>query len=388
MSSILSSSPLEEFLNSLYATPEGDMIKKCIQCGTCGILCPNGISMDHTFRGIIAYLRAGLLDKVLDSNSPWLCTSCYNCKINCPSKISLVTLATQIRSRKVEEGVIQKTLQDALMSTQRYGNPWGGLDSKRSEWAEGLEIKDFSKGDSAELLFFVGCTPSYDARNREVAKSLVRVLSNAGVDFAILGNEEKCCGDSINRIGEKGLFEMLMEDNMATFKKYKIKNILTQCPHSYNTFKKDYPSYFQVQHHTQLISKLLDEGRLNFSKRIEKKITYHDSCFLGRHNNIYEEPRKILEAIPGVKLVEMRRIKEYSFCCGGGGGRMWMEEESAKAEARPCVSRAKEAAKVGAEIIAVACPFCIIQLEDGVKSIGKEDEIQVRDIAEIVREAL
>lgn len=344
--------------------------------------------MEVTFRGIIARLRAEMLKEVADSNTQWLCTSCYTCGTHCPRQINLSNLSTELRSIKVYEGFIPKTLQDALMGIQRYGNPWGQPDTRRSEWAEGLGVKDFSKGDSAKTLLFTCCTPAYDQRNQNVVKSLVSILQKAGVDFAILGNEEKCCGDSIRRIGEKALFEMLVEENNQTFNKYGIEQIVTISPHCMNTFKKDYGSSIQVQHYTQLLSDLVDTEKLTFSKKLEKVVTYHDPCFLGRQNNVYDEPRRILEAIPGLSFEEMRRTRENSFCCGGGGGRMWMEEENIKPETRPCVRRATEAASLHPDILATACPYCTIMLEDGVKSIGMDQNVIVRDIAELVEESM
>lgn len=286
----------------------------------------------------------------------------------------------------VEHGVVPKTLQDALIKTYRYGNPWGGVPTNRDEWTEGLNVKNFSKGDEAEILLFVGCTPSYDPRVKEVVRSIAYVLGKAKVDFAILGNEERCCGAPILRMGEKGLYEMLVEENLKLFEKYDVSRIVTASPHSYNAFINDYPRKgLEIQHYTQFVLQLMEQGKIELSEKLNKITTYQDPCFLGRYNGIYEDPRKILESIPGVTLVEMPRNREDSFCCGGGGGMMWMDELS---EERTCTKRAQEAAGLRPDIIATACPFCLINLEDGIKVIDMEDRIKIRDIMELIKEAI
>lgn len=217
---------------------------------------------------------------------------------------------------------------------------------------------------------------------------MVAVLDKARVDFAILGNEERCCGDLPLQIGERGLFEVLAEQNMKNFERHNIRRIVTTSPHCYDTIKKHYPNFggeFEVQHYTQFVWELIEQGKLNFSRKVEKVVTYHDPCYLGRHNNIYEEPRKILEAIPGLKLVEMERSRENSFCCGGGGGRMWTEETSVN---NICKIHAQDAADTSAKVLATACPFCFIQLEDGVKSLDLEGKLEVIDLLQLVAEAL
>ena len=317
------------------------------------------------------------------------CAMCAHCEAVC-KKVSTAVPSTEIikkaREFLVEEGLVPRTVQDALVSTYRHGNPWGQPRDRRDEWAKGLNVKDYSRADNVEILYFVGCTPSYDTRVQEVARSMVSALGEARVEFGILGNEERCCGEPISRLGEKGLFEMLAEENLKLFEKYDVSRIVTTSPHAYNAFIKDYPNKgMKVQHHTQLLLELLEQGRLSFSKNVDKVVTYHDPCFLGRYNDIYEVPRKILEAIPGLTLVEMPRNKEDSFCCGGGGGMMWMDELS---EERTCVKRAREAASVEPDIIATACPFCLINLEDGIKVIDKDDVIQVKDIIELVKDAI
>lgn len=316
------------------------------------------------------------------------CTNCGACELKCPLALSIADMVNYIRTELVERGLVPSMTREALRNTFKYGNPWEKLQKDRDQWAEGLNVKCFSNVDGNNVLLYVGCTSSYDTRCQSVARSMVETLNKAGVDYGVLGEEERCCGDQILRMGEKGLFEMLAEQNMKLFNKYKIREIVTLSPHSYNTFKNDYPtlgSEWQVQHYSQLLSDLIEKGKLRFSNSIDKVVTYHDPCYLGRRNDVFEAPRKILESIPGLKLVEMPRNKQDSFCCGGGGGRMWIDEKS---EERVSTIRAREAVSVNPDIIATACPFCLINLEDGVKTLDKEKDIMVKDIIELVNEAI
>jgi Fe-S oxidoreductase len=270
-----------------------------------------------------------------------------------------------------------------LESIFKNGNPWGRMRNKRTEWAQGLNIKPISQG--ADILFFVGCTSAYDPRVQNVPKSFATVLTKAGVDFGILGDEENCCGSEVYGMGEKGLFEFLVEENMKAFNKYNVKQAVTTCPHGYHAFKTRYnQTTFEIQHHTQFLAKLIDEEKLTFTKEVNKKIIYHDPCFLGKQNNIYTEPRKIIENIPGAKLLEFDRSKARSVCCEGGGGRLWIDIPGP----RLAETRVKDAAEAGAEILAVACPYCLLTFEDAVKTTGNEGKIQIMDVAEILAQAL
>ncbi len=377
---------VEELLNEIYSSPLGQKIRECLQCGVCSGSCPT--VWGNTPRKVIALFREEYIEPVFEEDTLWMCTSCYKCSVRCPSEISISDLVTELRSKVVEGGFIPKTVQDMLESTFRNGNPWGGLENKRTEWCKDLSLKDASKGETGEVLYFVGCTPSYDTRNQEVAKAIVNIFRKANVDFFILGNKEKCCGDGVLKLGEKGLFEMLAEENIANFEKYNVKRMVTTSPHSFNVFKKEYKEFggkIEVQHYTQFIWNLIKEGKLKIKGRLNKKVTYHDPCFLGRHNGVYDEPRNILKSIPGLQFVEMRRNRENSYCCGGGGGRIWMEEPPKE---RPAVTRAKEAAKLNPDIIVTACPFCLMNLTDAVKVIGKDEEIEVKDLAEVLNEVI
>jgi Fe-S oxidoreductase len=283
----------------------------------------------------------------------------------------------------VEEGQIAPTIRDALESIFKNGNPWGRVRNKRSEWSQGLNVKHISQG--ADCLFFVGCTSAYDPRVQGVPKSLVQCFEKAGVNFGVLGDEENCCGSEVYGMGEKGLFDFLVEENMKTINKYGVKQIVTSCPHGYHAFKNRYnQTSFEIQHHTQLLAKLIGEKKLTFSKEVNKKVVYHDSCFLGKQNNIYDEPRRVIESVPGVKLLEFDRSRSRSVCCEGGGGRMWVDIPGP----RLAETRVKDAAEAGAEILAVSCPYCLLTFEDAVKTTGLEGRLQIMDVAELAALAL
>lgn len=372
-------------------------IRKCVRCQFCPTVCPifecygDKAVLTNAPMGFLlgySYLNEWNVELGEDfTRSVFECVMCGACQDICCLSLDIPSIVAELRSQIVEKGFFFKTLQDMLTSTYMHGNPWRKAKNKRNSWAEGLKVKDFSKGENAEILYFVGCTPSYDTRTQAVARSMVKVLDKAGVDFGILGNEETCCGDPVLRIGERGLFESLRDENMRAFEKYGISRIVTTSPHCYDIFKKNYPieGKIEVQHYTQLISEMISLGKIRFSKTVDKVVTYHDPCNLGRINGIYDAPREVLKAIPGLRLREMERTKEDSFCCGGGGGGMWMD---AKSEERPCAVRAREAASLEPDVIVTACPFCIINLEDGIKLIDKDQEIQVKDIIELVSEAV
>jgi Fe-S oxidoreductase len=332
------------------------------------------------------------LDRMGEKEELWDCTTCKTCTLRCPRGLKPMDLVIGMRGTMVEEGHIPKTIIDAMENAYKHGNPWGKPKNKRNEWTkslpEDLRVKDFSQGDRAELLYFVGCTASSDPRIQEIAKSLVFLLHRAEVDFGILGNEEQCCGNEIRRMGETGLFEELMEGNIQRFESYKIEHIMTACPHGLNAFKNEYPQgKFDVLHATQFLAKQLEEGKLTFTREIKKVVTYHDPCFLGKQNNIFDDPRILLKAIPGLIFKELDRSREKSLCCEGGGGRMWVESSSETGQ-RLAEIRVQDAVELGAEILATACPLCVLTLEDAVKTSGHEDKIQVRDVTELLAEAI
>lgn len=370
----------------------------CIKCSICYAACPAAI--DESFLGPSTYATnyrfiSDSRDKGLDerlkamADNVWLCTSCNSCTLFCPKEVDSSSSIVDERSLVVETGVIPRTVMDVLTNTFKYHNPLGTHQSKRMDWAKDLKIKTFPTVTKADVLYFVCCLTAYDPRNQEIARSMASLFNNLGVDFATLGSEEWCCGDHILRLGEKGLFETLAEHNIFMFEKFDMNKIVTLSPHCYNTFKNDKPysdAGLQVQHYTQFIAEAISNGKLKFSKTLKKRIAYHDPCFLGKRNEIYEAPRQILESINGLELVEMKRTRENSFCCGGGAGRVWTED--AAPEKRPCVNRVKEALELGVEVIATACPFCVTTLEDAVKVLDVENKIVVRDIMELLKEAV
>ena len=356
---------------------------ECIHCGICTGSCPVARKAHLNVR---KYMREVSTDGKLTihpQDELWSCTTCATCGLRCPKEINPYEFLIDIRSLAVEEGQIATTLRDALESTFKNGNPWGRIRSKRSEWAQGLDIKHASQG--VEFLYYVGCTSAYDPRVQNVAKSLAKCLKLAGVDFGTLGDEENCCGNEVFGMGEKGLFDFLVEENVKLFNKYSVKQIVTNCPHSYHSFKNRYgQTGFEVLHHTQLLADLVNKEKLKFSNAINKAVIYHDPCFIGKQNNVYDEPRRVLENLPGVKLVEFERRRERSLCCEGGGGRMWVDIPGE----RLAEMRVKDAAEAGAEILAVACPFCLLTFEDAVKTTGLEGKLQILDVAELVAQAI
>ncbi|OGP63098.1 MAG: hypothetical protein A2169_13125, partial [Deltaproteobacteria bacterium RBG_13_47_9] len=297
-----------------------------------------------------------------------------------------VEMIMGIRNILTRQGEVPSTIRDALENTFLHGNPWGRFKDRRADWAKDLGVKIIGE-EKTETLFYVGCTPSYDPRAQNISKALVKVFQKVGLDFGILGKKEICCGNEIRRMGEQTLFKKLAKDNLALFQKSGLKKIITISPHCYNAFKNDYPeNSFEVLHYTQLLADWVDSGKLKLEKKLEIRATYQDPCFLGKQNKIFEEPRKILSAIPGLDYVEMDRSRERSLCCEGGGGRMWAE--GGTTGSRNAEIRIKEALSLGASIISTSCPFCLLTLEDAVKISGRADQIMVKDISELVAEAM
>jgi Fe-S oxidoreductase len=357
----------------------------CIQCGKCTGGCPVARKTALNIRSLIYHMLVEPEMKVDKHPELWDCTCCFTCVERCPKDVRPADLIIELRGQLVEGGRIPETIGAALMGVFRQGNPTGMAREDRAAWADGTEIKAAQEG--CEVLYFVGCSPAYDLRVQAVARALVRAFQAAGVDFGTLGTDESCCGNEVRRMGEVGLFEMLAEENAEQFRSVGANQLVATSPHCFNTFKNEYGlDDIEVLHYTQLIAKLIEQGRLKFSKEVNKTVTYHDPCFLGKQNHIFDEPRAILEAIPGVKLVEMDRSRERSLCCEGGGGRMWAE--GTNLEERLAFQRVQEAAETGAEILAVACPFCLLTLEDAVKVQGLDEQLQVMDIMELVDLAL
>jgi Fe-S oxidoreductase len=365
----------------------------CFQCGKCTGGCPVSLKSKLNIRRLMIQGILGKnLDRVSEMEELWDCTTCKTCTLRCPRGLKPMDLIIGMRGTLIEEGHIPKTIIEAMESAYKYGNPWGIPKNKRTEWIKGLpedlKVKDFSQGDRAEFLYFVGCTASSDPRIQEIAKSFAFVLRQAGVDFGILGNNEQCCGNEIRRMGEAGLFEELVEGNMKQFDAYQIENIITTCPHGFNAFKNEYPQgKLNVLHATQVLAKRLEEGKLSLKQQVKKVVAYHDPCFLGKQNNIFDEPRILLNAIPGLTFKELDRSRERSLCCEGGGGRMWVESSTDTGQ-RLAEVRVRDAVELGAEILATACPLCVLTLEDAAKTSGFEEKIKVMDVTELLVEAM
>jgi Fe-S oxidoreductase len=357
----------------------------CIQCGKCTGGCPVARKTTLNIRSMIYDMLVEPEMNVGAHPELWDCTCCFTCVERCPKDVRPAELIIGLRGELVEAGRIPETIGAALMGVFRQGNPSGMAREDRTAWADGTEVKAAQEG--CEVLFYVGCTPAYDLRVHAVTRALTRAFKVAGLDFGTLGIDESCCGNEVRRMGEVGLFEMLVEENGELFRSVGAKRMVTVSPHCFNTFKNEYGlDEIEVLHYTQLVAELIEQGRLTFPNEVKKTVTYHDPCFLGKQNHVYDEPRAILKAIPGLKLVEMDRSRERSLCCEGGGGRMWAE--GTNLEERLAFQRVREAAETGAEVLAVACPFCLLTLEDAVKVQGLEDQLQVMDVMELVNLAL
>ena len=387
----------------------------CTECGYCTANCPAAISEKPLQpKDLIVSLRdhlfttgKELLDKqtkegakeeegvcvitdVLPGDIVWDCTNCMACMEVCPVGVEHVTKIVEMRRYLVLiESSFPAVVQTAFRGMERNSNPWNLARSTRADWVKDMDVPILSedKGD-VDVLYYVGCSGSYDVRNQKVAKSMVKILKAAGIDFGILGTEEGCCGDSARRIGNEYLYQIMAQENIDTFKKYNFNTILVTCPHGYNTLKKEYPKFggeFEVIHHTEFILDLIKKGKIDLQGDLDKTITYHDSCFLGRYNGIYEAPREILGSIPKVKLVEMDRNRKFAFCCGAGGGRMWMERVRGQ---RVYALRTEQALAKDPDQIATACPFCMTHFEDGRIFYDVEEKAKILDIAEIIANQL
>lgn len=400
-------------------------LASCTECGRCEANCPAHLSGKILSpREIILELRAHANEEFPAFGRPkehkqiigysikpeeiWACTTCMACVEVCPVFIDPLNKILELRRNEVMiQDKYPAGFTDVFKGMDGRGNPWDMPTSERLAWMKGLDVPIAAEKGAGEFeyLFFVGCAASFDPRTQKIARSVVKILQHAQIKFAVLGEEEGCTGDPARRIGHEYIFQMLAKQNIEIFTNYNVKKIVTICPHCFNTLKNEYPAlggHYEVVHHTQLIEQLLQDGRLKFAQEIPATITYHDSCYLGRYNRIFDAPRNILKKIPGVKLVEMERRRERGMCCGAGGGLMWLEEEPGKRVNELRVKQAQAAlddhlrqspAGEGersrrslAKVIASACPFCMIMLEDGIKS--KNAELENKDIAELVAEAL
>jgi Fe-S oxidoreductase len=335
--------------------------------------------------------NGGSLLESLPAASLWSCTTCGACLEKCPAFVSPMNEVIDLRRyQALTTGKLPKSVADTLRNMERKGNPWGMPPDERIAWTEGLNVRELAPGDETDVLLYLGCAFAFDQRNRKVAGAFVRLLQKAQVDFAILGLDETCCGDTARRMGQEYLFQMCAEQLIETLRQVKFQRIVTQCPHCFNALKNEYPQFgadFPVQHYTEYLAGIgLAGGEISPNGHgLEGQVAYHDSCYLGRYNQIYEAPRQLLQQVQ-VKPIEFSRHGENSFCCGGGGGQMWLETE---AETRINHRRLNEALQAKADIVATACPYCLLMFDDAIRSKGVGEQVQVLDIAEIIeRQAL
>ncbi len=357
----------------------------CIQCGKCTGGCPVSRKTVLNPRALVYQMLRGDEFNLTAQEALWDCTTCSTCGLRCPKGVKAYDLIIGLRGQWIESGKIPTTLRAPLTATLNQGNPLVLPREDRSMWADGLNLKPMAQG--VEYAMFTCCENAYDPRVQPMPKALVNVFRAANVDFGTLGLDEQCCGSEIRRIGESGLFEYLRDDNLEKFRAVGVKKMVTTSPHCYNVYKNEYgDTGIAVEHYTQAVARFVAEGKLKFGKKFEATVTYQDPCFLGKQNGIYDEPRAILKAVPGVKFVDMDRSRERSMCCEGGGGRMWLE--GTNKQVRLANDRVQQAVETGASVLATACPFCFLTLSDAVIATGNEEKIKVMDILQIANAAI
>ncbi len=387
----------------------------CTRCGRCQDQCPAFLTekplspktlildlKKHLHERGPKVLRAEIQKSSLDTVPPivgnivdedvlWACTTCRNCMEHCPVYVEHVDKIIDLRRYQVlMESKFPEELMEAFRGLEKNSNPWGLSYEARSDWIEELNVPVMSEisGENVQYLFFVGCIRSYDDRNKKVATAMARILNHLGIEFSILGMEEGCCGDPARRVGNEYLYQILAQTNIETFNRYKIKRILTTCPHCYNTLKNEYAQlgyHAEVIHHAEFLQGQIQAGHLKLGQELAEKLTFHDPCYLGRYSEIYDPPRNVLEAIPSLEVREMKRSRNKSFCCGAGGGWMWMDEKIGK---RVNIQRLEDALATEADWIATACPFCVTMFDDAIKSKDLEERVKIWDIAELVEQSL
>jgi Fe-S oxidoreductase len=371
----------------------------CVSCGRCEELCPAACSgMPYSPRDFIQALRENMVASLITSNgggaSPaladnlreeyaWYCTTCGACMMNCPMYINPIAEVIDVRRHDaLMTGQVPNSVGLVLRNIERQNNPWALPAADRAAWAEGLDVRVLQPGEETDVLFFVGCAFSFDDRSKQAGKAFVRLLQAADVDFAILGTAETCCGETARRAGHEYLFQVSAEQNIQTLDAVKFKRIVTQCTHCFNTLKNEYPQFdgdYEVQHYTELLAEIASDLPANVQQTLGT-VTYQDPCYLGRYNDVYDQPRELLDKV-GASRVEMAKRRESSFCCGGGGAQMWMETDP---ETRISNNRLAQALDADADVVATACPYCLLMLDDAIRTQGQGERIQVMDVAEVL----
>lgn len=380
-----------EMMDKVTDLAGGESLGWCYQCAQCIPVCPVDIVGNYGPRKIFRKVQTGM--DLFESPDLWQCTTCMNCLRVCPKEVNMIEIMPAVREQAVLGGNVPAELQAVFENTFEYGNPLGESPRKRADWVKdaGVEVPILSQiKRPVDVLWYVECYPAYHPRGRDASRALARIFSALKTSYGILGSEEKCTCDSQRLAGEKGLFEELAEQNIKTLKKYKFQKIVVTDPHALNAFRKQYPDLggdFEVLHYTTYLAPMMK--KLELKKKLDLKVTFHDPCYLGRHNGEFEAPRRMIESLPGVELTEMARCKLNSYCCGGGGGGMWLDGfMSDHVTERLSEKRVREAVDTGADVLAVCCPYEVSRFEDAVKSTGNEGKLLVRDIAELVLDAM
>lgn len=378
--------PIKE-ISDLVKEKGGASAELCYQCGICDSVCPWNRVTQFSMRKIVRQAVFGLTE--IEGEDLWRCTTCGTCPPRCPRGVNQIELGVSLRRIATEYGVFPESVTPIVTVSGHLlaeGNPFGLERARRADWAKDLPVKPFTEG--MEYLYFPGCYLSYDPRMKKVAAATAAVLEAAGVEFGILGAEESCCGESIRKTGNEDAYKQLARRNIKSFIDHGVKKILVSSPHCLQSLKNEYAEFrvhFEVVHITQLLSELMAQGRLRASKPYEKKLTYHDPCYLGRHNGVFDAPRNVLKEIPGLELREMQSHRENSLCCGGGGGRIWMETKKGE---RFSDLRLKQAQEAGAEVLVTACPYCITNFTDSSLGLPEGQAIEVKDITEVLQEVI
>ena len=376
--------PFKEVIDEIKEAG-GEAFRFCFQCGLCDTVCPWNRVRQFSIRKIIREASFGLTE--IEGEDIWRCTTCGRCPQRCPRGVKQIEVGVSLRRVASEYEIFPASVRSARTARASLiseGNPLQEERNKRADWAKDLSVQPFAEG--MDVLYFVGCYLSYDPRMKKVATATANILNIAGIDFGILGTKENCCGESIRKAGSEKVFKNLAKENIKTFIDNGVKKILVSSPHCFHTFKNEYPEFmvnFEVVHVTQYLLELMNEGRLELTKEYEKKVTYHDPCYLGRHNDIYDEPRDVLKKIPGLELIEMADSRKDSLCCGGGGGRIWMDTPM---EERFSDLRLIQANEVGAQVLVTSCPYCITNFEESRLNLEYDDVLEIKDITEIVND--